>query len=111
MTDTIHDDDSAFSRNAASGMSKCTEAVKIWLTPEIDAKARARAASVGASTSEIGRDLFFMWLEGVTYGEYVAKHRRDLIVQEGADKGRNAPDFHNLRVLDTMPAAKKARAA
>jgi hypothetical protein len=100
----------ALSRSGTtSPMGKCTENVKVYLPPEMKVLAESRANALGTTPSEIGRDMFFMWLKGMTYGEYVADSRRASLVGEGPEKGPNA--YQALRVVgETSDVGHKAAA-
>lgn len=100
----------ALSRSGTtSPMGKCTADVKVYLPPEMKALAESKANALGATPSEIGRDMFFMWIKGVTYGEYVADSRRASLVGEGSEKGPNA--YQALRVIgETSDVGHRAAA-
>ena len=49
---------------------------------------RKRANRAGCGVSEFVRDLVCMLEHGCTYGEYVAKHRRELLQMESRLRGK-----------------------
>jgi hypothetical protein len=88
--------DTPYSRSAVtSHLGGCTEAVKVWLPIEIEAEFKQLAARAGAGASEFLRDMIFLRLKGLTYGEFCAKSRRQLLQGEGPIAGRNgdAPEM------------------
>jgi hypothetical protein len=114
MDDGINKKDSsadvALSRpSMTSPMGKCTADVKVYLPPELKDRAILEAGKLGATPSELGRDMFFMWLEGMTYGEYVADSRRAALGVEGLKTGPNS--FQKLRVIGEVGDAGHKAAA
>lgn len=65
---------------------KITEVVPVHLTFELDAELRKVANEAGCSNSEYMRDLFCLSRHGVTFGELVANHRRELMQARGPEQ-------------------------
>lgn len=85
-------DDTPYSRSGVtSSLGGCTQSLKVWLPIAIEAELKQLAATDGAGASEIVRDMIFLTLKGMTYGEYCAKSRRELLSREGAVQGRISP--------------------
>ncbi|HYF37569.1 MAG TPA: hypothetical protein VD994_19865 [Prosthecobacter sp.] len=80
-----HEEDAVFSRSGVSGpLGKCSEAVKVWLPPELDFLSRQLAASAGMTQSELMRDLLCYRLKGKTYGDLCADSIRSAVIGKGA---------------------------
>lgn len=92
------DDQPLFARSGiTSKEGKCTGRIPVYLPESIKAEAEMEAAKLGTCAGEIGRDLYFMWLKGMTYGEYVANDRRAALMGQGTEKGFER--FTQLRVV------------
>lgn len=63
---------------------KCTEAVTVHLTSDMDQALRADAHAAGCGVGEFVRDLICMQQHGVTFGEHVANHRRAVLQSKAA---------------------------
>jgi len=62
---------------------KCTEDVKTTLTEELHGKFLHLAHDAGCSSAEALRDMVCMVIEGCTFGEHVANHRRNVLSLQG----------------------------
>ncbi len=62
---------------------KCTEPAKTHIPFEAKEGLSTKAHLAGCSDGEYLRDLIYMDLHGVTYGEYVANHRRQVFGKQG----------------------------
>jgi len=62
---------------------KSTEVAKTTVTYELKEAMTAKAHLAGCDNSEYLRDLICMDVHGVTWGEYVAKHRRSVMAMQG----------------------------
>lgn len=71
---------------------KLIQNVKVYLDDDTIEMFRRRASRAGCSPSELARDLIYLQEHGVTYGEFVAKHRRDLLCNEGPLAGQGRPE-------------------
>jgi hypothetical protein len=63
---------------------KCTEAETIWPPEDMAQTLRADANAAGCGISEFMRDMICMHQHGVTFGEYVANHRRAALQNKAA---------------------------
>lgn len=63
---------------------KCTEAETIWLPEDMAQTLRVDANAAGCGISEFLRDMICMHQHGVTFGEYVANHRRQALQSKAA---------------------------
>lgn len=70
---------------------KSTEVAKTTVTYELKAAMTAKAHLAGCDNSEYLRDLICMNVHGVTWGEYVAKHRRYVLGMQGTSLDQFRP--------------------
>ena len=61
---------------------KCTEDIKTTVTEDIHLEFSRLACEAGCSMAEATRDLICLRLYGITFGEHVANHRRDVLLMQ-----------------------------
>jgi hypothetical protein len=91
----------AFSRSGVSpALGKCTACIKVYLPEEFALQVEMEATRAGGSASEIGRDLFFKWVTGMSYAKHVANLREAALSGKGLEKAH----FDRLRVVGEVKA-------
>ena len=63
---------------------KCTEVAKTTVPFDLKDALTSKAHLAGCDNSEYLRDLICMDVHGVTWGEFVAKHRRSVLGKQGS---------------------------
>jgi len=58
---------------------KCTESVTIHLPHDMEQTLRADAHAAGCAVGEFVRDMICLHQHGLTFGELVANHRREVL--------------------------------
>jgi hypothetical protein len=80
-------------------IGKCTACIKVYVPEDVLLEVELESQRLGGTPSEIGRDLFFKWLNGVTYTKHVANIRESALQGKGLEKDQLA-----LRVIGEVGA-------
>ncbi|APW38474.1 hypothetical protein RD110_15745 [Rhodoferax koreense] len=80
----------AFARGGiTSPFGKLTQPLKTHVDENTETEFMRRATAIDQVPGERLRDLVYLDVHGMTYLEMVAKHRRDLLDQQGTHSGRD----------------------
>lgn len=65
-----------------------TDTLKTVVPEDMAVEFRRRATRAGCTVGELLRDLVCQSLQGVTFGEHVAEHRRRALLSPGLNEGQ-----------------------
>lgn len=68
---------------------KCSEDLKTHVPEAMKDAVQHLASEAGCEVSELLRDMVCLRLHGVTFGEYVANHRRAVLMPQGPHPGHD----------------------
>lgn len=78
-------------------IGKCSEELKLTVTPEFMDMLKERSSELRCHPSELGRDALYLAFTGATYACHVANDRRQVFALEVRALADNSPTEEDLK--------------